>query len=492
MMAEEIRRYRRSLILLMVTAAHKVSPDIQIRVQHTIENGFYCEIYNEDTHEVKPVPEGFLDQMKQEMHHMADEAMTIREMQVDRIVAQRQCEEWGMAEKALMLKFHQDSMIAMAELNGYYDYFYGSLMPSTYTLHAFDMVLYQNGFMLLYPDERGGTEVRPFKPSNKLFQAMEEGARWGEMLGIRSTATLDKAIIEGRIEEIILVQEALMEAKISDVAEKIADNRKIKFVMIAGPSSSGKTTFSHRLSIQLRAHGLKPHPIALDDFYVNREDTPKDEKGEYDFEALEAIDLPLLNDIMKRLLAGEECEMPTYNFKTGLREYRGNTLKLDPEAVLVLEGIHGLNDRLMSEVDRENKFKIYISALTQLDLDYHNNLSTTDCRLLRRMVRDARTRNISAEETLRRWGSVRRGEDRNIFPFQEDADLIFNSALIYETAVLKPIIEPLLFSVNYDSPVYSEARRLLELLKYFLPVSGEQIGRNSILREFIGGSCFQV
>ncbi len=489
MIAEEIRRYRRSLILLMVTASHKVISRSKVRVQHSIGSGYYCELMMNE--KVIPLPDGYLEQLDQKMREMAEAAMPIREMPMDRVAAQRQCEEWGMTEKALMLKFHRDPMITMAELNGYSDYFYGSMMPSTFTLHYFELVKYQNGFMLMYPGGKDST-LKPFQPSDKLFFAMEEAVRWGEMLGIRSTASLDQAIVNGEIQDIILVQEALMEAKMSDVAEQIAADRNRKFIMVAGPSSSGKTTFSHRLSVQLRAHGLHPHPIALDDFYVNREDTPKDEKGEWDFEALEAIDLPLLNEIMKKLVAGEECDMPSYNFKTGLREYRGNKLKLEPEDVLVIEGIHGLNPRLMEEVPRENKFLIYISALTQLDLDYHNNLSTTDCRLLRRMVRDDRTRNIKAEETLRRWDSVRKGEDQNIFPFQEEADLIFNSALIYETAVLKPFIEPLLFSVNYDSPVYPEARRLIELLKYFLPVSGTQIGKNSILREFIGGSCFPV
>lgn len=290
----------------------------------------------------------------------------------------------------------------------------------------------------------------------------------------------------------ILVQEALMERKIGEIAQQIATNADKKFVMIAGPTSSGKTSFSHRLSIQLMAQGLHPHPIALDDYYVNRVDTPRDEKGEYDFECLEAIDIELFNHDMTALMNGETVEMPTYNFKTGKREYRGNRKTLGKQDILVLEGIHGLNDKLSYSLPGSSKTKIYISALTQLNIDEHNNLPTTDGRLIRRMVRDARTRNITARETFARWDSVRRGEERHIFPFQEEADIMFNSALVYEIAVLKTYAEPLLFHIGQDCPEYMEAKRMLKFLDYFLPVPSDDVAKNSILREFIGGSCFNV
>ena len=296
----------------------------------------------------------------------------------------------------------------------------------------------------------------------------------------------------GEMNKLILMQEALQEKQIGDIAEQIAASAGKKFIMIAGPSSSGKTTFSHRLSIQLTAAGLKPHPIAVDDYFVNRADSPRDEYGNYDYEALECIDVEQFNRDMTALLAGERVELPRYNFITGEREYRGDFLKLGEEDILVIEGIHCLNDKLSYSLPGESKFKIYISALTQLNVDEHNRIPTTDGRLLRRIIRDARTRGNSARETIARWESVRRGEDKNIFPFQEEADVMFNSALVYELAVLKQYAEPLLFGIPKDVPEYAEAKRLLKFLDYFLGVSSENIPHNSMIREFVGGSCFRV
>ena len=312
------------------------------------------------------------------------------------------------------------------------------------------------------------------------------------MLGFGTIGALNDAIASGKGEDIILTQEALMEDRIGALASLIAENRDKKFIMIAGPSSSGKTTFSHRLSIQLSAKGLIPHPVGLDDYYLNRVDTPKDASGKYDFECLEALDIEQFNRDMTALLAGEAVSMPTYNFKTGMREYRGNTLKLGPEDVLVIEGIHGLNDKLSYSLPAESKFRIYISALTQLNIDEHNPLPTTDARLIRRIVRDARTRGISAQSTIAMWDSVRSGEEKYIFPFQEGADVMFNSALVYELAVLKTYAEPRLFAIPRDCPEYLEAKRLLKFLDYFIPLPTEGIAQNSLIREFIGGSCFQV
>lgn len=345
--------------------------------------------------------------------------------------------------------------------------------------------------MLLYP----GTNSRvidEFVPSEQLYQTLSEASAWGKTMGIGTVGALNDAIAGGTVQDIILVQEALMERKIGQLAERIASEKDKKFIMIAGPSSSGKTTFSHRLSIQLKALGLKPHPVPLDDFYFDRRYTPRDADGNYDFECLEALDVERFNHDMGELLAGEEVELPIFNFKTGKREEKGRMMKLGPEDVLVIEGIHGLNDKLSYSLPKSSKFKIYISALTQLDIDEHNYLPTTDGRLLRRIVRDARTRATSARETIAMWDSVRRGEEKYIFPFQEEADVMFNSALIYELAVLKQYAEPLLFAIEKDCQEYLEAKRLLKFLDYFLPVPSEGISPNSILREFIGGSCFHV
>lgn len=312
------------------------------------------------------------------------------------------------------------------------------------------------------------------------------------MLNVGTVGALNDAIASGEGQKIILLQEALMEERIGALAARIAENPNNKFVMIAGPSSSGKTTFSNRLSIQLAAKGLKPHPVGLDDYYADRTKCPKNPDGSYDFECLEALDVELFNEDMTRLLAGEEVKMPSFNFKTGKREYRGNTLKLGKDDILVIEGIHGLNDRLSYSLPEESKFRIYISALTQINIDEHNPMSTTDGRLLRRIVRDARTRGTSAKSTIAMWDSVRRGEEKNIFPYQDSATAFFNSALLYEFSVLKVYAEPLLFQISRDCPEYLEAKRLLKLLDYFLPLPTEGIAQNSLLREFVGGSCFHV
>jgi uridine kinase len=325
-----------------------------------------------------------------------------------------------------------------------------------------------------------------------LYQAMKGASKWGETLEIDTVGALNDKICQGKFEELVLVQEALQESRISEIAADIVKRGGKKFVMIAGPSSSGKTTFSHRLSTQLMAHGMKPHPIGVDDYFVNRENTPKDEDGNLNFECLGAIDVKKFNQDMTDLLEGKTVEIPSFNFKTGFREYKGNFKTLGPDDILVIEGIHGLNDQLSYSLPKESKYKIYISALTTLNVDEHNRIPTTDGRLIRRMVRDFRTRGASAQRTLEMWGSVRRGEEENIFPFQEHADAMFNSALIYELAVLKQFAEPLLFSIKKEETEYQEAQRLLKFLEYFLGVSTEQLPKNSIVREFVGGSCFNV
>ena len=377
-------------------------------------------------------------------------------------------------------------------LEGFEDYYYGYMVPETGVLKWFDLKLYDEGFLLLLPN-RSNPEVLPdWRPREKIFYVQKESLKWGEMLDVATVGDMNEYIVHKDASELVLTAEALQEKKIAEMAAKIAANPDKKLIMIAGPSSSGKTTFSHRLSIQLAAHGLKPHPIPVDDYFVNREDTPRDEDGNLNFECLEAIDIAQFNEDMNRLLAGEKVELPTFNFETGRREYRGKFRQLGKEDILVIEGIHCLNDKLSYSLPKESKMKIYISALTQLNVDEHNRIPTTDGRLLRRLVRDARTRGASAKKTIAMWPSVRRGEESYIFPYQEEADIMFNSALIYEISVLKMYAEPLLYSIREDEPEYQEAKRLLKFMDYFLGIPDDSIPNNSLLREFIGGGCFRL
>ena len=344
------------------------------------------------------------------------------------------------------------------------------------------------------PEAAEPEKIPPFQPQNKLFHVLKESTRGSDMLGIETVGALNDYVTGGSAnpKELLLVQEAMQEKKIAQIAEQIAGNPQKKFVLIAGPSSSGKTTFSRRLSIQLRVSGLVPHPISVDDYFKNRVDTPLDAEGKPNYECLEALDVELFNHDLKKLLAGERIELPTFNFKTGKREYNGHHMQLGEQDILVIEGIHCLNDALTHDLPKENKFKIYISALTQLNIDEHNRIASTDGRLIRRMVRDARTRGTSAKQTIAMWQSVRRGEENNIFPYQEDADVMFNSALLYELAVLKAYAEPILFGIEKDCAEYQEAKRLLKFLDYFVGIGSEYVPQNSILREFIGGGCFDL
>ncbi len=398
----------------------------------------------------------------------------------------------GMADKEKLFRYRRSSYVNIYQLEGYYDYYYGYMLPNTGYVKWFDVIDYEDGFMLLLPTRKNPTAVLPFKEQRKLFATMWESELWGRKVGLETVGEMNDRICHNGLNDLILVQEAEQERRIGEIAKDIVSRGGVKFVMIAGPSSSGKTSFSHRLSIQLRTLGMVPHPIALDDYFVNREDTPLDENGDYNFECLEAIDVELFNNDMSRLLRGETVELPTFNFKIGRREYHGNFKKLEPEDILVIEGIHGLNEKMSYSLPEESKYKIYISALTMINVDEHNRIPTTDGRLLRRMVRDARTRGTSAGRTIEMWPSVRRGEEENIFPYQEEADAMFNSVLIYELAVLKQYAEPLLFGIEKGVPEYYEAKRLLKFLDYFLSVSSESIPNNSICREFIGGSCFHV
>ena len=398
----------------------------------------------------------------------------------------------GMKDKEKLFRYRRGSFVNIYEMDGYYDYYYGYMLPNAGYVKWFDVIAYEDGFMLLLPDKKDPTHVKPFQERKLLFRTLKESEEWGKEIGIETVGDLNDQICRGSLSELILVQEAQQERKIGEIAKSIVDRGGVKFVMIAGPSSSGKTSFSHRLSIQLKTLGKTPHPIALDDYFVNREFTPRDENGDYNFECLEAIDVKQFNDDMCRLLAGERVELPSFNFKTGKREYKGNFKQLGKDDILVIEGIHGLNEKTSYALPEESKYKIYISALTNINIDEHNRIPTTDGRLLRRMIRDARTRGAGARQTIDMWGSVRRGEEQNIFPFQEDADAMFNSVLIYELAVLKQFAEPLLFQIDKGEPEYYEAKRLLKFLEYFLGVTSESLPNKSLCREFVGGSCFNV
>ena len=482
--------YKRSASLLLLKAIYHVAGHKNIKkvtLHYSVDAGYYYTIEGN-----VEITEAFLAQVKTYMLELAEKKIPIRKRSVGTNEAIEIFHEHGMYDKEKLFRFRRVSRVNIYSLDGFEDYFYGFMVNHTGYLKYFELYPYDNGLVLQLPTQANPSEVPPFCPRPKIFQIQKESERWGETMQADTVGALNEQIVQKGASQLLLIAEALQEAKISQIARTIAENKDKKFVMIAGPSSSGKTTFSHRLSIQLSAHGLRPHPIAVDNYFVNRQDTPLDENGNYNFECLEAIDVKQFNEDMVRLLKGEEVELPYFNFKTGQREYRGDYLKLGKEDVLVIEGIHCLNDKLSSSLPTESKFKIYISALTQLNIDEHNRIPTTDGRLIRRIVRDARTRGASAKQTIAMWNSVRRGEEENIFPYQESADVMFNSALIYELAVLKLYAEPLLFSIEPGEPEYNEAKRLLKFLDYFLGIPGESIPSNSILREFIGGGCFDV
>ncbi|MGN0325596.1 MAG: nucleoside kinase [Lachnospiraceae bacterium] len=489
------KTYVRTAILTMVKAVADIletqekgsSKDKQVKVEYTIGNGYY----------ISPkggliMDEVFVNQVKSRMQELIDNKIEIKKYSINTDEARNLFADAGMMDKNRLFRYRRGSYVNVYEMDGYRDYYYGYMLPDAGYIKAFDLIQYHDGMLLLLPDQNDPLTVKAFEPREKLFRTLMNATDWGEKLGIDTVGDLNDKICAGELGDIILLQEALQERRIAEIAKEIVERGGIKFVMIAGPSSSGKTTFSHRLSVQLASYGLKPHPIAVDDYFVNREDTPRDENGDYNFECLEAIDTELFNRDMTELLAGKTVELPTFNFKIGAREYKGNYKTLGPDDILVIEGIHALNDKMSFALPADSKFKIYISALTSLNIDEHNRIPTTDGRLIRRMVRDARTRGASATRTIQMWPSVRRGEEENIFPFQESADATFNSALIYELAVLKQFAEPLLYSVKKEEPEYYEAKRLLKFLEYFLGVSSENLPNNSIVREFVGGSCFNV
>ena len=487
-----IQTYHRSAIFLMMKAFYDVAGAENIEkvtVDFSLGKGYYIEPHGD----VK-LTEDLLSRVKARMKDYVSQKIPIMKRNVNTDDAIELFHKHRMYDKERLFRYRRVSRVNIYSIGGFEDYYYGYMVQNTGYIKYFDLILYDDGFMLMLPQKENPEEVPVFEAEakRKLFQVLKESVKWGERLNVSHVGALNEEIAAGNINELILIQEALQEKKIAEIAGKIGADRSKKFVMIAGPSSSGKTTFSHRLSVQLKAQGMIPHPIAVDDYFVNRVDSPRNPDGSYNYEVLECLDIEQFNKDMTALLAGETVEMPRYQFKTGVREYRGDYLKLGKDDILVIEGIHCLNDRLSYSLPKESKFRVYVSALTQLNVDEHNRIPTTDCRLIRRMVRDARTRGASAHDTIRMWPSVREGEEEYIFPFQESADMMFNSATVYELSVLKQYAEPLLYGIPRESPEYMEAKRLLKFLDYFLGVNSEDIPRNSIVREFIGGSCFKV
>ena len=484
------KSYVRTAVMLMIKALRDVAGTDRlerVRVEFAIGAGYYCSMKGD-----LELNEELIEKLNGRMRDLVEADLPYIKKSYPIGDAIEIFRQQGMKEKEKLFRYRRSSYVNVYCLDGYYDYYYGYMLPRTGYVKHFQVSAYEDGLMLLLPEAQAPDKLPRILSRENLFKTLKQSDEWGNMMHIGTVGDLNDRICQGNINDIILVQEALQERRIGEIAEDIVKRNGVKFVMIAGPSSSGKTTFSHRLSIQLRTYGLTPHPIALDDYFVNREQTPKDENGNYNFECLEAIDVKQFNKDMLDLLAGKTVELPSFNFKTGQREYRGNFKTLGPEDVLVLEGIHGLNDAMSYALPNESKYKIYISALTSINIDDHNRIPTTDGRLLRRMVRDARTRGTPAKRTIGMWASVRKGEEEYIFPFQESADAMFNSVLIYELAVLKQYAEPLLFGICKGEPEYYEAKRLLKFMEYFIGVSGDSIPKNSICREFIGGSCFQV
>lgn len=484
------KTYKRSMSLLFLKAMnHIVGKENldQLVLNFSVSSGFYYTVKGK-----VEITEELLAKVKAYMLELVEQKMPIYKRSVPTDEAIALFHKHGMYDKEKLFRFRRVSKVNIYSIGEYEDYYYGFMTWHTGYLKHFELYPYEGGIVLQMPERKNPFVVPPFKPSPKIFQTQMEAEHWAEKLGIETVGDLNEKITKGDSRFMILVSEALQEGKISRIAEMIANRGNVKFVMIAGPSSSGKTTFSQRLSVQLFAHGLKPHCIAVDNYFVNRDQTPLDENGNKNYECLEAIDVKGFNEDMTRLLNGETVDIPVFNFIKGEREYKGNYLTMGPDDILVIEGIHGLNDAMSYSLPAESKFKVYISALTQLNIDEHNRIPTTDGRLLRRIVRDARTRGTSASATLNMWASVRRGEEEYIFPNQESADVMFNSALIYELAVLKQYAEPALFQVTKDDPAYAEAKRLLKFLDYFVGIPSEDVPTTSILKEFIGGGCFKL
>lgn len=479
------RIYTRGLLYIMAKAFDELYPQIQLTVNYQLSSSMFCEIEN------AIVTEEMMQNVKEKMQEIIDKNLEIKKVEMSKEEAKEFIEKENTGIGKIQLENKQKDEVSFYFCEDYYNYFYGVMPISTGYIKLFDIMKYQSGFLIRYPSKQEPNEIKPYQEGKKLLATLKEYDDINEILGISTLSQLNEKIRNGEGKEIILLSEALHEKKISQIADKIAQDRKKRVILIAGPSSSGKTTFAKRLGIQLRLNGLKPKTISVDNYFVEREQTPIDEFGKYNFEALEAVDLKLLNEHLVKLLNGEEIEMPTFDFKEGHKFYNGQKMKLEDDEVLVMEGIHCLNDELTPAIPKEQKFKIYISALTVLNIDYYNRISTTDTRIIRRTVRDSQFRGYDALRTLSSWYSVSAGEQKNIFPFQEDADAMFNTSLVYEINALRNYALPLFEKIGKDSKEYAEAKRLCEFLKYFEPIEIEYIPKNSLLQEFLGHGIFE-
>ena len=486
-----MRTYVRSLCFILCKAVEDLYPSGKIMLEHPVSKGYYCRLKLED----RTIGLDDIQRIKQRMKKIIAEDLPFQRFEKHTTEVVELFRQKGMEDKVRLLETSDNLYSYYYTLGDTIDYYYGSLLPSTGYIHLFDLVKYYDGLLLQVPNRSNPEKLEEVVKQEKMLEVFKEHRRWNQILGIGTVGDFNKACNAGYATELINVSEALQEKRISQIADDIFNRGQkghpVKLILISGPSSSGKTTFSKRLSVQLIANGLRPYPISLDDYFVNREDTPKDENGNYDYESLYALDLGFFNQQLQALLNGEEVELPRFNFTTGKREMSGKRLKLNENTILILEGIHALNPELTTHIPSENKFKIYVSALTTILLDNHNYIPTTDNRLLRRIIRDYKYRGYSAEETISRWPSVRAGEDKWIFPYQENADVMFNSALLFELAIIKDYAEPILRKVPNNRPEYSEAYRLRKFLAYFVPLQDKELPPTSLLREFLGGSSFR-
>ncbi|MEA4847817.1 MAG: nucleoside kinase [Clostridiaceae bacterium] len=479
------RFYSRSVAFLFIIAAKEIFEGCRVTVEHSISKGLYCEVHKEE-----PLTQEDIAKIEEKMRELQKLDIPFEKRKIPSSEAIELFTKTQQLDKVNLIKYRKKKYINIYNCHGYYDYFYGYMVPSTGYLKLFELKSNKPGLVLRFPERSEPNKLPEYEEQKKLFNIFREFENWGKILELENISHLNDSIKGGRINEVIQVAEGLHEKKIAQIADMIAASENKRLVLIAGPSSSGKTTFAQRLSVQLRVNGLKPVAISIDDFFKNRVDTPIDEYGEFDFETIDSIDIVTFNDVIKRLIKGEEVEMPIFNFHTGNREWEGRKLKISREQVLVVEGIHGLNEMLTQYIPREQKFKIYISALTHLSIDDHNRIPTSDLRLIRRIVRDYQFRSADALSTIKRWDSVRRGEDKYIYPFQEEADVMFNSSLVYELAILNQVALPLLEKIDNGVSEYIEAKRIKKFLQYFLEADMNSIPSNSILREFIGDSCF--
>ena len=484
--------YCRTAQMMLIKAVREVLGDIrdecQIRIEFSLGNAYYCVI-NDGDYEVS---DDFAREVSDEMRRLSERDIPITKKAYPKDIAIEVFRRQGMMDKVKLFHFRMSSSVNVYQMDGLYDYFYGYMLPRTGYVKQFDVKAYESGLLLMLPSMNDPDKVDEFTEQVSLFEQLELSNSWGKLVEVNTVGDLNEKICDGEFQEMILVQEALQERRIADIAKSIYNREKVRFVLVAGPSSSGKTTFAHRLSVQLRSFGLHPHIIQMDDYFVNREHTPVDIDGNYMFDVIEALDLELFEDDMNALAAGETIELPTFDFKLGKRVYKGNTLTFGDDDILIIEGIHGLNPIMTRGLDDDLKFKIYISAMTSLNIDEHNRIPSSDVRLIRRMVRDARTRGNLVVDTINGWQKVRDAEEINVFPYQDEADCVFNSTLNYELAVLKHFAEPLLFNVRQSDPAFYEAKRLLKFLDYFVGVDTTAIPTNSICREFVGGSCFTM